>query len=950
MPLDRLRVFVSSKMEELREERRHVRAALDALLVDAWVFESDAGARAETIQQTYLDEVEKADLYLGIFWKDHGDRTLEEFEHARRHGKDCLIFEKRTGLEARSPVLQAFLDRITDVEGGLTVRWFHSPAELREYVKQDVAAWQTRQIRKRAAAESILSATGPVTGVDLSVLPGVRPAGDRTAELPAIDRALHDPLCRIFVITGLGGTGKSAFVKAWIQHAIEKGSIASDEVVSWTFQPIGNGQTVSEHAFFEMLRRRFGLPARADPAAAEAIVEAAREVTRRRTLLVLDAFEALLGGGSRGEEKTILHPFKLLLAHLDPAGLCIITTRIEPSELMVEGPPAVQMYSLEGLAVNAGVAILRDAGVAGGDEDLRAVVEAYEGHPLALTLLAQYLVRLRGEDVPTAGALPPLASSPGAVDRIRGIVNAYTEQLARTGPELMPVLQAITAFDDGGREHPLRLFVNRRPRSPEGRVLAELDLARWRDTIQQLRSMRLISLGESPTGDRVVETHLLIRQAVREATQRRSPEFWREINAFLAEWFQNQADENDGYERVELLCRAVVHRCRAGAPNTAFREIYAREIMPGVDQSVLRRLGRFSAVAAATRALDEASPTEPGEELSDADRVTVLGHQGTCVMALYGHTVPELEEILLRIDDLARGLGTSLERAYANWMLHSYYLVTGRLDKTERIAGTLARQAGREHSPVIDLLASERLGSTRFYQGRFGECRELLTGVLERLESGTYDLTMPDATILDPRTVCNLIVAGALAVMGDNARSQAHRTAAIERVEAAGDPITAALVYLLASRISHLQEMLHEAHQLATRVLSLAEAHQMVLWRALGIIQAKGYGALLHGPSPESIAQMVEALAKYQAIGGQIAVPYCLGLIGTCRHRAGDHQGAVHDLNQGIRQALDTGEHWYLAELYRLRGECAGTSEDFLEANRIASQQDARLFSGKLLS
>ena len=41
---DRLRVFVSSRMEELRPERDRVRAALDELKVDALVFEKDAGA------------------------------------------------------------------------------------------------------------------------------------------------------------------------------------------------------------------------------------------------------------------------------------------------------------------------------------------------------------------------------------------------------------------------------------------------------------------------------------------------------------------------------------------------------------------------------------------------------------------------------------------------------------------------------------------------------------------------------------------------------------------------------------------------------------------------------------------------------------------------------------------------------------------------------------------
>src|SRR5262245_31797540 len=157
MSVDRLRVFISSKMAELREERKLVKAALDDLRVDAWVFEQDAGARPDSIQHTYLAEVGDADLYLGIFWKGHGDRTIEEFEHARRLGKDCLIFEKRTELDGRTSALQDFLDRISDVDSGLTPHWFESAAELAEAVSRDVAAWQTRRIRKRAHEESFLA-------------------------------------------------------------------------------------------------------------------------------------------------------------------------------------------------------------------------------------------------------------------------------------------------------------------------------------------------------------------------------------------------------------------------------------------------------------------------------------------------------------------------------------------------------------------------------------------------------------------------------------------------------------------------------------------------------------------------------------------------------------------------------------------------------------------------
>src|SRR5690349_3165576 len=99
MTSSHLTVFVSSKMEELAPERAAIKAALEELEIDGWVFEKDAGARAQSIRQTYLDEVEKADLYVGLFWKDYGDHTIEEFECARKLGKDCLLYEKRMDID-----------------------------------------------------------------------------------------------------------------------------------------------------------------------------------------------------------------------------------------------------------------------------------------------------------------------------------------------------------------------------------------------------------------------------------------------------------------------------------------------------------------------------------------------------------------------------------------------------------------------------------------------------------------------------------------------------------------------------------------------------------------------------------------------------------------------------------------------------------------------------------
>jgi Domain of unknown function (DUF4062) len=146
---ERLRIFVSSRMQELAPERAAIRVALTQLNMDGWIFEMDAGARPQGIQQTYKREIDDADLYVGVFWRDYGDYTIDEFTYANEKHKDCLIYEKRAGIEdQRDPKLQAFLNQIGKVETGLTVRWFNTVEELSEGVRQDVARWQTQKIRE----------------------------------------------------------------------------------------------------------------------------------------------------------------------------------------------------------------------------------------------------------------------------------------------------------------------------------------------------------------------------------------------------------------------------------------------------------------------------------------------------------------------------------------------------------------------------------------------------------------------------------------------------------------------------------------------------------------------------------------------------------------------------------------------------------------------------------
>ena len=117
-----LRIFVSSVQREFAEERAALRDYLrgDPLMrrfFDAFLFE-DAPATDRRPDQLYLDEVERSDVYVGLFGRDYGTEddegispTEREFDRAAALGKHRLIFVKGAQGDARHPKMQALIGR-----------------------------------------------------------------------------------------------------------------------------------------------------------------------------------------------------------------------------------------------------------------------------------------------------------------------------------------------------------------------------------------------------------------------------------------------------------------------------------------------------------------------------------------------------------------------------------------------------------------------------------------------------------------------------------------------------------------------------------------------------------------------------------------------------------------------------------------------------------------------
>src|SRR5215813_14814407 len=114
-PDQRVRVFVSSTLDELAPERAAAREAITQLRLTPVVFE--AGARPYPPRELYRAYLGQSDIFIALYWQRYGrvapDMTISglEDEYQLSADKPRLIYLKTPAPE-REPALQGLLDRV----------------------------------------------------------------------------------------------------------------------------------------------------------------------------------------------------------------------------------------------------------------------------------------------------------------------------------------------------------------------------------------------------------------------------------------------------------------------------------------------------------------------------------------------------------------------------------------------------------------------------------------------------------------------------------------------------------------------------------------------------------------------------------------------------------------------------------------------------------------------
>ena len=215
-PDQRLRVFVSSTLQELAPERAAARRAISSLRLSPVLFE--LGARPHPPRALYRAYLSQSDVFVGIYWQSYGwvapDEAVsgleDEYDLAGQLPK--LIYVKAPAPE-REPRLAALMDRVR-ADDRASYKRFESAEELGALLAEDLALMLTeRFVAGGRSAATDAEPTGSVATRTRLPAPATSLVG-RERERAGLRALLLEPEVRLVTLTGPGGVGKTRLALA----------------------------------------------------------------------------------------------------------------------------------------------------------------------------------------------------------------------------------------------------------------------------------------------------------------------------------------------------------------------------------------------------------------------------------------------------------------------------------------------------------------------------------------------------------------------------------------------------------------------------------------------------------------------------------------------------------------------------------------------------------------
>jgi predicted ATPase/DNA-binding SARP family transcriptional activator len=381
------------------------------------------------------------------------------------------------------------------------------------------------------------------------------------------------------------------------------------------------------------------------------------------------------------------------------------------------------------------------------------------------------------------------------------------------------------------------------------------------------------------------------------------------------------------YEHAGLFDQAIPYYQRAGSIAAS---VYANEDAINLFTRELELLGRL-----------------PVSVKRDARELNIQFSLATLYRISKGWTSPEVERVMNRVMVLSDKVGDVKQRLHALFGVQSLYVVQAQYEKVERTyaqAEKLFRQAQGAPPPFAEIY----LSGAKLHMGQMVEARERFEKIVA-VRNDNHILDLQESQGL------NYLVHGlawnshALWCLGYPQSALNSAQSAMGFAHEFAQPFNQALAItylaMLQTWYAETDTLLAQAEDACT----LTTNYKAPYYHAWATILLH-YARAEQQPDADNLNRLRNAIHVFTETGARVRLPVFFALLAQVCLKAGRLDEGLEALELALAESLQNNEHWWDAEIHRLRGELMWAQDAdiddieaaFQRAFEIARPQQAR--------
>jgi class 3 adenylate cyclase/predicted ATPase len=582
------------------------------------------------------------------------------------------------------------------------------------------------------------------------------------------------------------------------------------------------------------------------------------------------------------------------------------------------GQPQVTTLTLNRLDRREGTALVeRIAAKALPDEVIKQIVERTDGVPLFVeeltkSVLESGLLREEAGRFVLDRALPPLAIPTSLHDSLMARLDrlASVRHVAQIGAAI-------------GREFSYALL----------RVVSRLSQDELKAALARLVASELVFQRGDPPNAVYSFKHTLVQDAVHGSLLRSSRQ---QLHAQIADVFETHFPElmdsqpellAQHYAEAGLGEKSVAYWGKAG------RRSAARSAMAEAAAQYQKGLAQLALL--------------PDDRQRQQQELEFWSALGAALRFVKGQAAPEMGYAFGRARALWEQLGSPSQFLHIPHGQSRYHLFRGEFELAQRLDEDLLRLSRQRNDSAGIVLGHDCSGRDLLIAGSFASSRSHFEAVLALYDPISHG-SLVQQTGSDPRAISRGYLGIALFCLGFPDQALVQSNAAI--AEAVAHPPTFTVNLAQSARLLSLTGDNAALDERADQLITVATEQGFPLYRMLGMIY-RGWAKVNTGDLAGGISLLRDGSSAYSATGSQTRICYHTALLAKACEIAGQVDEALEHLDNALQLAEAVGERWFMAELYRQKGQVMirrGASEAaekfYRKALRIAEKQEAKLW------